>query len=86
MNGKDYILQIILVPFRNLKYLHLPNRCFSSASKTVYPPSCDVFSALNTLSIDKVKVVIVGQDPYHQPNQGHGMLHDIFDTFHHIEF
>ena len=44
----------------------------NSAKKTVYPPPCDTFSALNYVPIDKVKVVIVGQDPYHQPNQGHG--------------
>ncbi len=45
-----------------------------SSSKTVYPPPCDIFSALNQLPVDQVKVVIVGQDPYHQPNQGHGEL------------
>lgn len=47
------------------------------ASKTVYPPPCDVFSALNSVPIDNVKVVIVGQDPYHQPNQGHGLAFSV---------
>jgi len=42
-------------------------------SKVVHPPECDVFSALNCLPLEKVKVIIVGQDPYHQPNQGHGL-------------
>ncbi len=42
-------------------------------SKTVYPPPSLVFSALNLTPLHKVKVVIVGQDPYHQPNQGHGL-------------
>ena len=42
-------------------------------SKTVYPPPSLVFSALNLTPLNKVKVVIVGQDPYHQPNQGHGL-------------
>lgn len=43
----------------------------------MYPPPCDVFSALNAVPIDKVKVVIVGQDPYHQPNQGHGLAFSV---------
>eukprot|EP00551_Chaetoceros_affinis_P008440 CAMPEP_0203673928 /NCGR_PEP_ID=MMETSP0090-20130426/14414_1 /ASSEMBLY_ACC=CAM_ASM_001088 /TAXON_ID=426623 /ORGANISM="Chaetoceros affinis, Strain CCMP159" /LENGTH=320 /DNA_ID=CAMNT_0050539683 /DNA_START=25 /DNA_END=987 /DNA_ORIENTATION=+ len=47
------------------------------SSKTVYPPPCDVFSALNQLPVDDVKVVIVGQDPYHQPNQGHGLAFSV---------
>mmetsp|Transcript_22022 Transcript_22022/g.47878 ORF Transcript_22022/g.47878 Transcript_22022/m.47878 type:complete len:337 (-) Transcript_22022:1527-2537(-) len=43
------------------------------ASKTVYPPPQLVFAALNLTPLHKVKVVIVGQDPYHQPQQGHGL-------------
>ncbi len=42
-------------------------------SKTIYPPPSLVFSALNLTPLSTVKVVIVGQDPYHQPNQGHGL-------------
>ncbi|KAL3802239.1 hypothetical protein HJC23_001783 [Cyclotella cryptica] len=43
------------------------------ATKTVYPPPELVFSALARTPLHKVKVVIVGQDPYHQPNQSHGL-------------
>ena len=42
-------------------------------SKTIYPPPSLVFSALNLTPLSTVKVVVVGQDPYHQPNQGHGL-------------
>ncbi|ACI64236.1 uracil-DNA N-glycosylase, partial [Thalassiosira pseudonana CCMP1335] len=42
-------------------------------SKTVYPPPELVFSALTITPLHKVKVVIVGQDPYHQPSQSHGL-------------
>ena len=42
-------------------------------NQTVYPPACDTFSALNLTPLKDVKVVIVGQDPYHGPNQGHGL-------------
>lgn len=39
----------------------------------VYPPSDKIFSALEHTSIDDVKVVIIGQDPYHEEGQAHGM-------------
>lgn len=40
---------------------------------TVYPPGKLIFNALDRLSADKVKVVILGQDPYHGPGQAHGL-------------
>ena len=40
---------------------------------TVYPPNRDLFNALNLTPLDQVKVVILGQDPYHGPNQAHGL-------------
>lgn len=39
----------------------------------VYPPSDEIFSALEHTPIDKVKVVLLGQDPYHEKGQAHGM-------------
>jgi uracil-DNA glycosylase len=42
-------------------------------SQTVFPTPPDTFSALNLTPLKNVKVVIVGQDPYHGPNQGHGL-------------
>ena len=46
-------------------------------STTIYPPLPDTFSALNYTPLDKVKVVIVGQDPYHGPGQGHGLAFSV---------
>eukprot|EP00563_Minutocellus_polymorphus_P009469 CAMPEP_0181023782 /NCGR_PEP_ID=MMETSP1070-20121207/2225_1 /TAXON_ID=265543 /ORGANISM="Minutocellus polymorphus, Strain NH13" /LENGTH=704 /DNA_ID=CAMNT_0023100801 /DNA_START=202 /DNA_END=2316 /DNA_ORIENTATION=+ len=43
----------------------------------IYPPENEVFSALNLCPLDKVKVVIVGQDPYHGPGQGHGLAFSV---------
>ena len=40
---------------------------------TVYPNMYDIFNALHYTDYDKVKVVILGQDPYHGPNQAHGL-------------
>ena len=41
--------------------------------KVIYPPSNQIFNALNTTPLNKVKVVILGQDPYHGPNQANGL-------------
>ncbi len=43
------------------------------SGKTVYPPSDEVFAAFDHTPFDKVKVVILGQDPYHGPGQAHGL-------------
>ncbi len=42
-------------------------------SKTIYPDMHDIFNALKYTDYDDVKVVILGQDPYHGPGQAHGM-------------
>lgn len=42
-------------------------------TKTIYPPKREVFSSFINCDLDKVKVVIIGQDPYHQPGQACGM-------------
>ena len=43
------------------------------SGKTVYPPMREVFSALDHCPLDQVRVVIIGQDPYHGANQAHGL-------------
>ena len=49
------------------------------AHYTVYPDDDNVFSALNYVPYDKVKVVILGQDPYHEPGQAHGLSFSVLD-------
>lgn len=43
------------------------------ATKTIYPKAENVFNSINCVKYDDVKVVIIGQDPYHEPNQAHGL-------------
>jgi uracil-DNA glycosylase len=43
------------------------------AGKTIYPPGSLIFNAFNTTPFEKVKVVLLGQDPYHGPGQAHGL-------------
>lgn len=45
----------------------------AKAGKAVYPPPQDVFSFSRACEIDEVRVVILGQDPYHGPGQAHGL-------------
>jgi len=43
------------------------------ASHTIYPPGDDIFNAFHLTPLSNVKVVIIGQDPYHEPGQAHGL-------------
>lgn len=64
--GKPYFQSIVL---------HLKTE--RQQGKTIYPPGGLIFNAFNTTPIDKVKVVILGQDPYHGPNQAHGLCFSV---------
>lgn len=59
--NQDYFKK--LSSFLTQEYLH----------KTIYPPKVEVFSSFYFTDLDKVKVVILGQDPYHQENQACGL-------------
>lgn len=48
-------------------------------SRTVYPPPKLVFNAFELCPFDQVKVVIIGQDPYHGPGQAHGLCFSVQD-------
>lgn len=49
------------------------------AHHTVYPPGRLIFNAFNLCPFDKVKVVLIGQDPYHEPGQAHGLCFSVND-------
>jgi uracil-DNA glycosylase len=81
---KEPSWQEILASYMESKpFLTLSNEIQSDIDKgaTIYPPLEDVFAALNLCPLNKIKCVIVGQDPYHQPNQGHGLA---FSVQHHV--
>ena len=48
-----------------------------AAGKVIYPPGSQWFSAFNNTPFDQVRVVILGQDPYHGPNQAHGLCFSV---------
>lgn len=48
-----------------------------SAGKVIFPDSSHCFNALNSTPLDQVRVVILGQDPYHGPGQAHGLCFSV---------
>ncbi len=48
-----------------------------AAGKRIFPAGNEIFNALNTTAFDAVKVVILGQDPYHGPGQAHGLCFSV---------
>ena len=48
-------------------------RAEKAAGKKIYPPGSEIFNAFALTPFDKVKVVALGQDPYHGPGQAHGL-------------
>ncbi len=55
--------------------LHLKTE--KSQGKIIYPPGGLIFNAFNTTPVSHVKVVIIGQDPYHGPGQAHGLCFSV---------
>lgn len=63
---KDYFKQ--LTEFVRGEYL---------SGKTIYPEPKNIFNAFNLCPFDDVRVVIIGQDPYHEPGQAHGLCFSV---------
>ena len=62
-------------PYFEQAALHV--RTEKGQGKTIYPPGSMIFNAFNHTPFDKVKVVILGQDPYHGPGQAHGLCFSV---------
>jgi uracil-DNA glycosylase len=54
-------------------------RIEKAAGKTIYPPGSLIFNAFNLTPFDQVKVVLLGQDPYHGQGQAHGLCFSVQD-------
>ena len=64
--------------FANEYWFHLQAFVTDERSRySVFPPKSDVFNALHATSLKNTKVVIVGQDPYHQEGQAHGLCFSV---------
>lgn len=66
--NKDYFIK--LTDFVRAEYL---------SGKKIYPAAKNIFNAFNLCPFDSVRVVIIGQDPYHEPGQAHGLCFSVPD-------
>jgi len=72
--------QVLADEFNSLYFEKLAAFVRSAYAKgVVYPPARNIFEAFNRTPFDKVRVVILGQDPYHEPNQAHGLCFSVQD-------
>jgi len=67
--------EVLKPEFSKPYFLEIVNflRTEKMAGKTIFPPGSLIFNAFNTTPFDKVKVVLIGQDPYHGAGQAHGL-------------
>lgn len=63
---QDYFVQLL----QTVKQARL-------SGKVIYPPEADMFAAFKLTPLEQLKVVILGQDPYHGPNQAHGLAFSV---------
>ena len=71
---EDSWYQLLEEEFNKDYFTQLRNRIREAYLKhQIYPEPNNIFSAFNSTPVKKVKVVIIGQDPYHGPNQAHGL-------------
>jgi uracil-DNA glycosylase len=72
---KESLSQEFNKPYFQQIVLHLKTE--RKQGKTIYPPGGFIFNAFNTTPLAQVKVVILGQDPYHGPGQAHGLCFSV---------
>jgi uracil-DNA glycosylase len=71
--------EVLYEEFKSEYFLNLKSFLLSEKEKNIiiYPPGKNIFNAFNTTPFDKVKVVIIGQDPYHGHGQAHGLCFSV---------
>ena len=76
-NDWDNVLEDVFKDEKYLKLLDFLNCEYQD--KVIYPAKENIFNALKLTSYNNVKVVIIGQDPYHEPNQAHGLAFSVLE-------
>lgn len=75
VSWKDMLKDEFSKPYFEQIALHIKTE--KSQGKIIYPPGSLIFNAFNKTPFDKIKVVILGQDPYHGPGQAHGLCFSV---------
>lgn len=76
-NEWDNILEEVFASDEYQKLMHFLEEEYSQ--KTIYPTKENIYTALKLTDFKDVKVVIIGQDPYHEPNQAHGLAFSVLE-------
>lgn len=70
--------RILAEEFKKEYYLNLREFLkFEYGTRVIFPPMNDIFNSLKLADYNNIKVVIIGQDPYHEPNQAHGLAFSV---------
>lgn len=75
-NWQNFLLQQRNLPYMKKLESELQNEY---ENHTIYPQQTDIYRALELTPVEKVRVVILGQDPYHSPNQAHGLAFSVLN-------
>ncbi len=59
------------------KLVHTINKLYADDTNTIYPKYANIFNAFNSTALNSVKIVILGQDPYHGARQAHGLAFSV---------
>jgi uracil-DNA glycosylase len=74
---KEVLKEEFSKPYFQQIALHIKTE--KQQGKTIYPAGSNIFNAFDKTPFEKVKVVILGQDPYHGPGQAHGLCFSVLD-------
>jgi uracil-DNA glycosylase len=70
--------QLLIDEFQQDYFFHLKEFLVEERKKyNIFPPGSEIFAAFEHTPFDKVKIVIIGQDPYHNPGQAHGLCFSV---------
>lgn len=72
-----FILENILLDFKELDIKLIMEKEDFDGLAEIYPPTNLIFNAFNFFNIEDLKIVIIGQDPYHQPGQANGLCFSV---------
>lgn len=75
MNWQTFLAEQARLPYYQELQVFVQNE--RAQGKVIYPPEADIFNAFNLTPFEQVRVVLIGQDPYHGPEQAHGLCFSV---------
>lgn len=75
MNWQTFLAEQARLPYYQKLQAFVQNE--RAQGKVIYPPEADIFNAFTLTPFEQVRVVLIGQDPYHGPEQAHGLCFSV---------